>query len=98
MNEQLIGRLERLGEAWKSQFENPPTLPMSWSIDASTGVLMLNGVGVCSAAAIIQGETYDVEQLTLPLQDGSVEILIDWPFGGAARIAEIVTHKEVPAA
>lgn len=95
MQDSIITRMDALGSAWKQQFDNPPHLPLSWSLDA--GVLALNGVSVCPAASIAtEGETYDVDQLSLPLQDGSVEILIDWPFGGAARIAEIVTHKEVP--
>lgn len=96
MSKTIITRMEALGAAWKKQFDNPPSLSLSWSLDA--GVLALNGVGLCPAAAIApEGETYDVEILTLPLQDGRIEILIDWPFGGSARVAEIITHKEVTA-
>jgi hypothetical protein len=93
----MIDRLNALGAAWKAQFDNPPTLSLLWSLDA--GVLALNGVGVCPAADLCpEGEEYDLEWLRLPLQTGYVDIVIDWPYESDARISEIVTHKEVPAA
>lgn len=96
MQDPIITRMDALGAAWKRQFDNPPSLSLSWSLDA--GVLALNGVGVCSAASIApQGETFDVEFFTLPLQDGYVDVYIEWPFKGPARVAEIITHKEVAA-
>lgn len=90
-------QLEQLSKAWKAQFDNPPSLPLSWSVDAA-GVLTLDGVGVCPASDLTAADAYDVEWLRLDLQTGYVVIEIDWPFEGPARISEIVTHKEVPAA
>lgn len=96
MKDPIINRMDTLGAAWKQQFDNPPSLSLVWSLDA--GVLALNGVGVCPAAAICpEGESFDVEDLFIPLHDGWVDIVIDWPFEGLARVAEIVTHKEVAA-
>lgn len=96
MTNTIINRLEALSEAWKAQFDNPPTIPLLWSIDAQTGVLSLDSVGVCPAADIEPaGETYDVEVMSLPIQNGYVDIVIDWPYGGEAKISEVVTHKVV---
>ena len=96
MKDPIITRMDALGAAWKQQFDNPPSLSLVWSLDA--GVLALNGVGVCPAAAICpEGESFYAESLTILLQDGWIDIVIDWPFDGPARVAEIVTHKEVAA-
>ena len=90
-----LEQLEQLSKAWKAQFDNPPSLPLSWSVDAA-GVLTLDGVGICPASDLAAADAYDAEWLRLDLQDGRYVIIeIDWPFDGAARISEIVTHKEV---
>lgn len=93
----LINRLEALSSGWRAQFENPVDIPLSWSIDAVTGVLCLNGVEVCHTDSLeLTGETFDVEVLTLPLITGYVDIILDCPYTGTGRVCEIVTHKEVP--
>lgn len=91
----LINRLEALGSAWKAQFDNPPDLSFSWEIDAQTGVLSLNGKGICPAASIVQdGEAYDVEYLFLKTNFGEIEIFIEWPYDGEAVVKEVTTSGE----
>lgn len=92
-----ITNLEQLSKAWKAQFDNPPSLPLSWSVDAA-GVLTLDGVGVCPASDLAAADAFDVEWLRLDLQTGDYVIIeIDWPFEGPARVAEIVHHKVLAA-
>ena len=93
--QELINRLEALSEAWKGQFDNPPSTPLVWEIDASTGVLRLNGKDVCLASTISpSGETYDAEYLFLETTFGEVSIFIEWPFAGDAEVKEVETYNE----
>lgn len=89
----LINRLEALSGAWKEQFDNPPDLSFSWEIDAQTGVLSLNGKGICPAASIApEGESYDVEYLFLKTNFGDIGIFIEWPYDGEATVKEVTAH------
>lgn len=94
-NKKIITHLESMSESWKSQFDNPPDpeLPLYWHIEA--GFLMLNEHPIAPAVAVdLDACSFDVEQLSVVLTNGShVDVLIDWPFEGLARISEIVTHK-----
>lgn len=92
----LINRLEALSDAWKDQFDNPPDLSFSWEIDAHTGVLSLNGKGICPAASIApEGESYDVEYIYLATRNGCISITIDWPYAGPAKIGKVVVSDEI---
>ena len=78
----IIERMERLSACWKAQFDNPPELPLHWTVDAA-GVLRLDGHAVCNAADVATGEAYDVELLQLPLKAGRrARIKIVWPYAG----------------
>lgn len=94
-NTKIIKHLESMSQSWKAQFDNPPDpdLPLWWHIEA--GYLMLNDHPICPAVAVdLDACCFDVEQLSVVLTNGShVDVLIDWPFEGIARISEIVTHK-----
>ncbi len=96
MSNNIIPRLQTLSESWKAQFDNPPALPFFWHIEA--GYLMVNAHPLAPAIAVdLDACCFDVEQLSVVLTNGShVDILIDWPFEGEARISEIVTHKVIP--
>lgn len=92
-NEKIIPHLQTMSESWKSQFDNPPDIPLYWHIEA--GFLMLNQHPIAPAVAVdLDACCFDVELLSVVLTNGShVDVLIDWPFEGLARISEIVTHK-----
>jgi hypothetical protein len=78
----IIDRMEKLSASWKAQFDNPPDLPLRWTVDAA-GVLRLDGHAVCNAADVATGEAYDVELLQLPLKAGRrARIKIVWPYAG----------------
>ena len=95
MSKDKIQNLKRLTAAWKSQFDNPPSLSFAWDTDIS-GILRLNGVRICPLYELAAADTFDAGWLRLDLKDGSYVIVeIDWPFEGPARISEIVTHREV---
>lgn len=84
---EIIERMERLSACWKAQFDNPPELPLHWTIDAG-GVLRLDGHAVCNAADVAAGESYDVELLQLQMCDGrQAKVKIVWPYSAPARIA-----------
>ncbi len=95
-NATIINRLEELSAAWRAQFDNPPELPLNWSLDEGL-FLMLNGEFVAAVKAIdLEGLSFDVESLRLDMTNGSyVVIEIDWPYEGKARISEIVSHKVI---
>ena len=95
MYENLISRLNALSSAWESQFENPPDLPFHWNTDPTTGILTLNDIEVCPAAFITEIDSYGSNWLRFNLQDGYLDIEIDWPYKGQARIAEIVHHRVI---
>lgn len=83
----IIERMERLSACWKAQFDNPPELPLHWTIDAA-GVLRLDGHAVCNAADVAAGESYDVELLQLQMCDGRQALVkIVWPYSAPARVA-----------
>ena len=83
----IIERMERLSACWKAQFDNPPELPLHWTIDAA-GVLRLDGHAVCNAADVAAGESYDVELLQLQMCDGrQAKVKIVWPYSAPARVA-----------
>lgn len=82
----IIERMERLSACWKAQFDNPPELPLHWTIDAA-GVLRLDGFAVCNAADVAAGESYDVELLQLQMCDGrQAKVKIVWPYSAPARV------------
>lgn len=95
-NTKIINHMEAMSQSWKAQFDNPPALPFFWHIEA--GYLMVNTHPLAPAVAVdLDACCFDVEQLSVVLTNGSrVDILIDWPFEGEARISEIVTHKVIP--
>ena len=87
---EIITRMERLSASWKAQFDNPPDLPLRWTVDAA-GVLRLDGHAVCNAADVATGEAYDVELLQLPLKAGRrARIKIVWPYAGSASFSVAV--------
>lgn len=82
----IIERMERLSACWKAQFDNPPELPLHWTIDAA-GVLRLDGHAVCNAADVAAGESYDVELLQLQMCDGrQAKVKIVWPYSAPAMV------------
>lgn len=88
----LLKRLEALSAAYKGQFDNPPSLSLSWG-QAPDGGLTLDGLWLCPARYVEpKGETVSPECLTLALTDGFLDIFVDWPYRGPARIAS-VTHS-----
>ncbi len=87
---EIIERMERLSACWKAQFDNPPELPLHWTVDAA-GVLRLDGHAVCNAADVAAGESYDVELLALPLMAGRrAMVKIVWPYSGSASFSVAV--------
>lgn len=90
---EIITRMERLSASWKAQFDNPPDLPLRWTVDAA-GVLRLDGHAVCNAADVATGEAYDVELLQLPLKAGRrARIKIVWPYVGRASFSVAVMAR-----
>lgn len=84
----VITRLNKLTANWKAQFDNPPALPLSWSVD-SEGVLRLDGMSICPVSIVRPCTCYDVEWLSLETKEGCVNIDIEWPYRGPARIGTI---------
>lgn len=84
----IISRLDKLTADWKAQFDNPPALPLSWSVDAN-GVLRLDGMSICPVSIVRSCTCFDVEWLSLETKEGCVNIDIDWPYRGPARIGTI---------
>lgn len=91
----IVSELNSISGAWKSQFEHPPALPLSWRLD-DMGNLRLDDILVCRGACVLLKEpSVDVDRMTIETRDGYVDIIIDWPCGGPARISEIVHHQVI---
>lgn len=91
MKNQIINRLENMAAEWKAQFENPPSLALTFSVSAADK-LQLNGLELCDMAEIDpEALAFDVEVLEI----GPVILRLDWPNDGPARL---FIEREVPIA
>ena len=93
----IISELNELSDAWKAQFDNPPSILFPWEIDTG-GFLRLQGVRICPSYEFAKADAFDAEWLRLDIQNGDYVIVeIDWPYNGEPRISEVVTHKVFPS-
>lgn len=89
----IITDLNALSDAWKTQFNEPPAIPLDWHLD-DLGDLYLNNLHICRGALIFPYEPiYNRERLIVETADGYFDILIRYPFDEMDPISEIIQHR-----
>lgn len=96
MKHKIVAQLQELTEKWKGQFDNPPDLPLIWGV-RDERLVYLDDQFVTAADAIDPDDVnFDVELWHIGLTTGGcVEVVIDWPYEGAAKFSVVTNWGEI---
>ena len=88
---EILAALYKMASMWRSQFDSPPELKLSFSVAPVSELLTLNGIELCPVCEVDLEDTYfDIEYLVISTITGDrFDIFIDWPYDGPAKISRV---------
>lgn len=96
----VIGQLNSIESAWKSQFDNEPDIQIFFAAEEN-GLLSVNGrpLPVATEEVDVTSISVDVEQFGFRTLNGELYLFaIQWPYEGKPHLATINHLSEIPSA